>query len=463
MNNLLNNYIIDYSLLDLINFNTMKNYKIIPIYKYDIYILIAHVHEINKDEISNLFSYPIKLLKIDIEQYNKFYQNINEKKSLYKLCYKAIKYIYNEQLEQSTISLFCDELFSLAIYQKASDIHIETLKNSLIIRFRVDGVLTFVLKLLYKIYPILSSVIKIFSSLDISLKKLPQNGRFSRNINNKNYDFRVSILPNINGESIVLRILDNSKANIKLYDIGFNTTLFNIINNSINSSSGMILVTGPTGSGKTTTLYSMLNSINKNEKKIITIEDPVEYKIDDITQVSINNEIGLDYKSVLKNSLRQDPDVLLIGEIRDKEALDIAIQAALTGHLVIATLHTADAIESLNRLYDLQAKSFLLSSVLKLIISQRLYRVLCNDCKKVAIYNNKKIFEESKCKKCNFTGYTSRNIIAQYLLFNEENIQYIKNTKKLREFTNIKSINEKLFQEVLNGKTSINEYYKNEI
>jgi general secretion pathway protein E len=463
MNKNLDEYIVDFTLISSVNTEYIIKYEMIPIYKYDIYILIAIAQDILPTILEDIFSYPVKVLKISSNTYHNFYNNINNKISLYHLCNESIKYINDDNTEQNKITSFCDELFSMAIKQEASDIHIETSHNSLLIRFRIGGVLVFVIRLAYKLYPILSSMIKLFSSLDISLKRLPQNGRFSRTIEQKKYDFRVSILPSSNGESIVLRILDNDKSNIQLEKIGFTNKLFDIIKNNINSSSGMILVTGPTGSGKTTTLYSMLNSINKKEKKIITVEDPIEYKMKDITQVNINNDIGLTYQTVLKNSLRQDPDVLLIGEIRDKEALDIAIQASLTGHLVIATLHTNDAIETLNRLYDLGAKSFLLSSVLKLVISQRLYRVLCEHCKKKTIYNNQTIYEQRKCEKCNYTGYSSRDIIAQYLLIDHQNSKHIKDTNKLREFTNIKSLNEKLYEKVLNGTTSLSEYYKNEL
>jgi general secretion pathway protein E len=463
MNKSLDEYIIDFSLLDIIDIKYIVKYEMIPLYKYDIYVLVASTKELDIDVMSDLFSYPVKLILIDQNIYDEFYNNIDKKISLFNLSNEAIKYSNNENLEQNYISRFCDTLFLLAIEKNASDIHIQSTNDSLLIRFRIEGVLIFVIRLEYEVYPILSSLLKLLSSLDISLVRLPQNGRFTKVLNNKKYDFRISILPSANGESIVLRILDNEHANIKLHDIGFNTSLYNIINNNINASSGMILVTGPTGSGKTTTLYSMLNSINKKEKKIITVEDPIEYKIDDITQININNEIGLNYANVLKNSLRQDPDVLLIGEIRDKEALDIAIQAALTGHLVIATLHTNDAIETLNRLYDLGAKSFLLASVLKLVISQRLYRVLCTNCKKELIYNNQKIYQENKCVECNYSGYLSRNLVAQYLIIDKNNAKYIKDTNKLREFTNIKSLNEKLYEQVLNGTTSLNEYYKNEI
>jgi len=462
MKNNLDSYIIDYNLIEKLNIDYIKKYKIIPINKYDLYILVACVNNINKEKLVEIFDYPIKILSITDEVFNSFLINIDRKIQIYKYFLKSINVINKKDTNSSEISNFFEELLYLSIQRKSSDIHIETQKNSLVIRFRINGILQTIFNFDLSLYKIISSIIKSYSMLDISMHRLPQNGSFSCILNNTDYDFRVSILPNTYGESIVIRVLDNKNAKIKLHKIGFNEELYKIIKQNINQTQGLILVTGPTGSGKTTTLYSMLNSISKHDKKIITIEDPVEYKLDDITQVSINNDIGLSYEVVLKNILRQDPDVIMIGEITDKEALNIAIQASLTGHIVIATLHTNDAIKTINRLFDLEAKPFLVASVLKLVISQRLYRSLCNHCKKKQ--NN--IFIEVGCEKCNFTGYSKRNIIAQYLQINNENIKYIEDVNsinKLYENINIKSLNEYLYEKVQDGTTSLKEYYKNEI
>jgi general secretion pathway protein E len=462
MKNNLESYIIDYSLIEKLNLNYIKDNKIIPINKYDLYILVAVVDNINKEKLVVAFDYPIKIINISDEVFNSFLINIEKKIDIYNSAIKSINVINKKDTNISEISVFLENLLSLSINRKASDIHIEAYEDKLVIRYRINGVLENIFNFDFALYKILSSVIKSYSSLDISLFRLPQNGSFSSKINNINYDFRVSILPNTYGESIVIRILDNKNAKIKLNQIGFDDSLFNIINKNINQTQGLILVTGPTGSGKTTTLYSMLNSINKQDKKIITIEDPVEYKLDDITQVSINNDIGLTYEVVLKNILRQDPDVIMIGEIRDEEALSIAIQAALTGHIVIATLHTNDAIKTISRLFDLKAKPFLVASVLKLVISQRLYRNLCKYCTK----KDANFYKEVGCEKCNYTGYSSRNIIAQYLQITKENEKYIQDENsisKLYEDINIKSLNEYLYEKVLDGTTSLSEYYKNEI
>ena len=461
MKNKLDSYIVDYSLIEKINLNNISKYKVIPIKKYDLYILVASVNDINKDSLINLFNFPIKFINITIEEFNLFYLNIKEKISIYNYNIKAINNINKKDNNNSFIGIFFDKLLFYAINSNASDIHIETQEKLLLVRFRINGVLKIVFNFELPLYTILSSIIKTLGSMDISLLRLPQNGVFSKKLNNIEYDFRVSILPNTYGESIVIRILNKQNAKIKLNQIGFDNNLYNIIKKNINQTQGLILVTGPTGSGKTTTLYSMLNSINKNEKKVITIEDPVEYKLDNITQVSINNDIGLSYDIVLKNILRQDPDIILIGEIRDEEALNIAIQASLTGHLVIATLHTNDAIKTISRLFDLNAKPYLIATVLKLVISQRLFRNLC-DCK----IKDGKFYKENGCEKCNYTGYINRNIIAQYLQITSQNENYIKDSNsinKLYDNVNIKSLNEYLYEKVLDGTTSLNEYYKNEI
>jgi len=457
----LDSYIIDYNLIKKVGLKNILKYKIIPINKYDLYILVASVEDISNEKLINLFDYPIKVINIKKEEFNIFLLNIKEKIQIYEYSVKSINTINKKDNNNSNIGIYFEKLISLAIKNNASDIHIEAQNEMLAIRFRINGILKRIFNFEFSLFNILSSIIKTLGSMDISILRLPQNGVFSSTINNIEYDFRVSILPNTYGESIVIRILNNQNAKIKLNQIGFEEKLYSTIKQNINQTQGLILVTGPTGSGKTTTLYSMLNSLNKHNKKIITIEDPVEYKLDDITQISINNDIGLTYELVLKNVLRQDPDVILIGEIRDEEALNIAIQASLTGHLVIATLHTNDAIKTISRLFDLKAKPYLISSVLKLVISQRLYRSLC-ECK----IKDGNFYKEAGCKKCNYSGYTKRNIIAQYLQINKDNQKYIQDTNnldKLYENINIKSLNEYLYEKVLDGTTSINEYYKNEI
>ena len=338
--------------------------------------------------------------------------DIESKAKLYNYAQNSLG---NEISEQKNIHDFINGVLMLAIGKNASDIHFEALEDSLIIRIRVDGLLVQVFRFESSFYSFISSVIKVVANLDISQKRLPQNSRFSRYINGVNYDFRVSTMPTILGESIVIRILNLQNITPRLEELGFNEKNLNLIRKGMASKQGMILVTGPTGSGKTTTLYSILKKLNLLNRKIITIEDPVEYKMNNIQQININNDIGLTYGEALKNVLRQDPDILLIGEIRDRYSLQIAIQAALTGHLVLATLHTKDALNSINRLLDLEAEPFLISATLKTLISQRLIRKLCPVCKEKSVNEKGEPFTSKGCEKCNLSGYNGRELISEVI------------------------------------------------
>lgn len=271
-------------------------------------------------------------------------------------------------------------------------------------------------------------------------------------------------MPTIEGESIVIRILENNAENKKLETLGFSDKCYKSIKEKINYSNGLILVTGPTGSGKTTTLYSMVKEINFTGKKIITIEDPIEYKIENIQQISVNPQIGLTFEKILTNILRQDPDVILIGEIRDKESLKIAIQASLTGHLVLATLHTNDALNTINRVLNLEGEPFLLAATLKSIISQRLVRKLCDDCK--TFDQKKDTFVAVGCENCNFEGYKDRVILYEFLDIDENISEMIAkketNDKILKYLKNNNYIDIKEYSKTIlkNGISSIEEIYK---
>jgi len=438
MNNL-NNYIIDYSLSLQIPQDILKQYMILPIKQTSLYILVA-TSQIDQDitKLNNIFKTPIKLIEFSSKYLEYEYQYLNIKQNLYNLANKAIlnKTTYKDNI---FILNFLDIVFKTAINNNISDIHFEALEDSFIIRFRIDGVLNQFFKFNKTIHNMLSSVLKFLAHLDISQKRLPLNGRFTYNIQKIAYDFRVSTMPTIYGESIVLRILDNKNIQKDLQSIGFETTDLDIIYKNLNLTQGLILVTGPTGSGKTTTLYSMLRYLNKSSKKIVTIEDPVEYKLDGIMQVNLNTDINLDYHTVLKNLLRQDPDILLIGEIRDTLSAKIAIRAALTGHLVIATLHTNNAIETITRLKDLNIEPYLIATTLKLVIAQRLVRKLCNSCKQYNKSTN--LYEALGCSQCNLTGYKDRTIIAEFLQIDKTISLQISNNKNinLKDFISLQT------------------------
>ncbi|MEA2050512.1 MAG: GspE/PulE family protein [Campylobacterota bacterium] len=423
------NYDIDYSLIKDIDPNILKQYSIIPIEKNELFIMIATSNNhLDIKDLNTIFNFPIKLIYLSSSDLEFELKYIRLKKELFRVSTQAINFI-DIQTENSYILEFLELILEFSIKNFVSDIHIECLDKSVIIRLRLDGVLQQYFRFDIMLYPIISSIIKFLSNLDISQKRVPLDGRFTKSIDNYSYDFRVSTVPTIFGESIVLRVLDNKniKKNIDL--IGFDDNSLSIIKNRLQLTQGLILITGPTGSGKTTSLYSMLNYINKKEKKVITIEDPVEYKLDGVIQININTDINLDYHTVLKNILRQDPDILMIGEIRDTISLNIALRAALTGHLVISTLHTNNSIETISRLIDLKAEPYLVATTLKMVLSQRLLRQLCPKCK---LYNNDTgYYTANGCKDCNFTGYYKREIVSEVLQIDEKISKMISKNKTI--------------------------------
>ena len=463
-NNILLDYNIDYSISSGIDMlNILKKYKILPIEDKVLYILIATSNIAQDIEpLKKIFKKPIKLIQVKHIFLEFEWRYLPIKIELYGIS----KYIVEDHTiepQNSNIIKFIDIILLFCIEQQASDIHIETIEKSIIFRFRIDGVLNQFFRFDISLYSSISSIVKYLSLLDISQKRLPLNGRFSRVLYDRKYDFRLSTIPTVYGESIVIRVLDNKNIQKDISSIGFEEQTLKEIKTILTKSLGMILVTGPTGSGKTTTLYSMINHINTKEKKIITIEDPIEYKIDGIVQVAINNDIDLDYKTVLKNILRQDPDILMIGEIRDSESLKIAMQAALTGHLVISTLHTNSALETITRLRDLDAPEYLISSTIETIISQRLVRVLCKECRKFDKNSNSYI--PMGCTKCNLTGYLNRQIVTEILKFDEDIKKMITLKKPIVDIQNYilqngfipLSQNGKML--VDSGVTSLEEYY----
>lgn len=467
MINSLEDYNIDYSLIENIDKNVLLKYNILPIYKSELFIMFATT-DLNNDiqYFNTIFNFPIKLIGVSKKDFEFELQNLDFKIELFYLSKKTISFLNfesNIKNSNSSITNLTDVIFTFAIQNSVSDIHIECLEKSVIIRLRADGIMNQYFRFSIDLYPPLSSIIKFYSNLDISQKRLPLNGRFTKEIDKNNYDFRVSTIPTIHGESIVIRILDNKNIKKELDYIGFEQNNLSIIKKTLTLNQGLILVTGPTGSGKTTSLYSMLNHINSKEKKIITIEDPVEYKLDGIIQININPDIDLDYHLVLKNILRQDPDILMIGEIRDSLSLHIALRAALTGHLVIATLHTNNSVETISRLLDLKAEPYLIATTLKMVISQRLLRILCDHCKTFDSTTNS--YTEIGCEKCNFTGYNQRKIVSEILEINNEIAKQIsKNRSSADILTKAKNNNFKTLQDngnilVKNGTTTLSEYY----
>ena len=343
------------------------------------------------------------------------------------------------------------------ITQKASDIHLEPEKNILKIRYRIDGVLQ---KRDYITSNYLSQIItriKVMASLDIAEKRLPQDGRIKLMINKREIDFRISTIPTVYGERLVLRILDRSNIVLGLDMLGMEKNLFKNFKNAISNPEGIVFVTGPTGSGKTTTLYSAITELNSYEKNIMTIEDPVEYKLTDIAQIAMNPKIDLTFAKGLRHILRQDPDIIMIGEIRDKETAEIAIQASLTGHLVLSTLHTNDAPSAIIRLSDMKIEPYLLSSTIIAVLSQRLVRKICTLCKEEYKPTNieleelqikeKILYRGRGCKDCYDTGYKDRCGIYELMVLDDKiKKQIVKNVDVNQIKSSLKSDHKTLRQ-----------------
>ncbi|ADL08659.1 GspE/PulE family protein [Thermosediminibacter oceani] len=326
-----------------------------------------------------------------------------------------------------------NRLIAQAVRARASDIHIEPQEGSVLVRFRVDGLLREVLRLPPGVLSSLTSRIKIMGGMDIAEKRLPQDGRFQITLERRSIDLRVSTMPTVYGEKVVLRILDKKTMLLTLDKLGFSPATKEQYESLIRSTYGMILITGPTGSGKTTTLYATLNALSSPEKNIITIEDPVEYLLPGINQVQVNPKVGLDFAAGLRAILRQDPDIIMVGEIRDRETADIAVRAATTGHLVFSTLHTNDAAGAVTRLLDMGVEPFLVNSSLIGVVAQRLVRLICPQCREPyepapgdAAYAflgeniDKKFYRGRGCRQCNYTGYQGRTAIQEILVMTDE-------------------------------------------
>jgi general secretion pathway protein E len=343
-----------------------------------------------------------------------------------------------DMAQEAPVIRLVNLIISKAIESKASDIHIEAFENQLKVRYRIDGVLYDTESPPKRLQAAIISRIKIMAEMNIAERRLPQDGRVRLRVMGKKVDLRVSTIPTIYGESVVMRILDRSSIMLDLDDLGFPPHSKKQFEALIRKPHGIILVTGPTGSGKTTTLYAALDKINSPDKKIITVEDPIEYQLTGVNQIQVKPKIGLTFASGLRSIVRQDPDIMMVGEIRDLETAEIAIQSALTGHLVFSTLHTNDAPGAITRLLDMGVEHYLASSCLEGILAQRLVRVVCRSCGQELEpdqqtlrlmgrdnINGLKICKGKGCKECNFTGYRGRVGIFELLIINDEIRQMI--------------------------------------
>ena len=333
---------------------------------------------------------------------------------------------------EAPIIRLVNHLFARAMDLNASDIHFEPNEDHLDVRCRVDGIMTRIERLPIKIHTAVASRLKLMARLDIGEKRLPQDGRIDSRIGAKQLDMRVSTLPGVHGESVVLRILDRSDTAVSLQQLGMPESILGKYQQLITQPHGMILITGPTGSGKTTTLYATLEKINSEKQKIITVEDPVEYQLEGITQIQANSSIGLTFAAGLRSIVRQDPDVLMVGEIRDHETAEIAIESALTGHLVFSTLHTNDAAGAVTRLQDMGVEGYLISSSLLAIQAQRLVRRICTDCKieqplsldeanvlQIDAKDYPVLHRGTGCERCGGSGYRGRIGLYELLVMSD--------------------------------------------
>ena len=341
--------------------------------------------------------------------------------------------------ESAPIIKFVNALFFQAVKRGASDIHIETHEHKGEVRFRIDGALVKYVEVDSKVIGLIISRIKVISNLDISERRIPQDGRTQIKIAGEIVDIRVSVLPSYHGERVVMRILMQSDNIPTLEELGFPEEMTAQFRELLKFSHGMILITGPTGSGKSTTLHSFLQTIATPEKNIMTVEDPVEYKADNVNQIQANPKVGLTFASALRSILRQDPDIIMVGEMRDKETATIGVQAALTGHLLLSTLHTNTATAAITRLIDIGIDKFLITSTLRGVLAQRLVRKLCNYCKvedeiselyaeEYGLPKGVKIYKAKGCSRCNYTGYKGRQAVGELFIMTDRAKQLIKDS-----------------------------------
>ena len=466
-------HLIDPIVVKLITYEKLKYYGVFPIRKDGESLILAtsDPHDIIAlDDLKLITKLNIKAVLAKKSQIDEFTEKLfHSDDNIYNLI-KNIKIdsdikiaehnnykeeVINVELlkgETSPIVKLVNFILSDAIKAKASDIHIEPQSTTVAIRYRVDGDLMDITKVSASVLKSLVARIKIISDLDIAEARTPQDGRTSITIQGRNVDLRISTIPTIHGEKVELRILDPKEAKVKFETIGLAKNELELLKESLNASQGMILVTGPTGSGKTSTLYAALNAVKTGNKNIITIEDPVEYLIDGINQIQVNPVKDVSFANGLRSILRQDPDVILVGEIRDKETAEVAFRASMTGHLVLSTLHTNNAVATISRLFDIGLEPYLISSSVVLILAQRLVKKICPHCKiqytpeavllnKFSTYIKKlhidEFYKGKGCSKCNFRGYLGRTAIFETL----------KITDKIRTLINDKAPEDMLFFE----------------
>ncbi len=437
--------------------------------KLVLYVNEEKYHHQLSDELEMLLGRTILLEKASAnliqKTLGKYYRNTNHPGN-------------NKEIKAGNIKAddFLLTLISEARNLGSSDIHIETYEEKCRVRIRIDGLLIERYSIDKTEYPSLINKIKIKANLDISEKRLPQDGRIFFNHDTHKFDIRVSVLPTLHGEKIVLRLLSNDATDININHLGFTEKELSDYLEGIRKPHGLVLISGPTGSGKTTTLYATLKILNKEKTNLLTIEDPIEYTLEGVNQVQLKESIGLTFASALRSFLRQDPDVIMLGEIRDGETAQMAIRAALTGHLVLSTIHTNSAWGTISRLVDMGVPPFLLASTINTTVAQRLLRLLCPHCKQEQAFENRyfpktyksprsvqKHFIAKGCDQCHYTGYKGRRAIYEVIPVDFELADNIKNNtftiENLLKERGIRTLRENAFEVFENGQTSIDEIY----
>jgi type IV pilus assembly protein PilB len=461
-------YQIETFITQKINSELAFQYRVIPIKIVDTKVTFktdSNQLEELKQELQIVLGYEVDLIhekKENVEQY--------------------LQTNYRKRVIENQVSSlhFSDDFLLNMIHEakeiRSSDIHFEAFEKKNRVRFRIDGKLMEKYVISLDEYPKIVNRIKIMASLDISEKRLPQDGRINLSTEQEDFDIRVSSLPTLHGEKLVLRILTKNTLVTNLDELGFTTKELETYKSSVKKPNGIVLISGPTGSGKTTTLYATLKLLNTPDTNILTIEDPIEYTLEGVNQVQLKEDIGLDFSSTLRTFLRQDPDIIMVGEIRDAKTANMAIRAALTGHLVLSTIHTNSAWATVSRLIDMNIPPFLIASTLNLSVAQRLVRKLCINCKEETHVEEKhfpngfiipkelkKYFKAVGCKECYHTGYKGRKAIYEIIPISKELVENIE-TKKLDidvylKKNNIATLKDNAISLVINGTTSIEEIY----
>ena len=433
---------VDFS--NLFGLELLTKYSFIPLYRFQDGLMLVGAADPTNPVLIQLLRTTLdnnfQILKADkekVESYLNVYSATQATKSALKSIQNDVNLNNANRKDISTdvanapAVRFIDSTLEEAVKVRASDIHIEPNEKNVVVRYRIDGDLHEQSTFDITFFPAISTRIKILSDIDIAEKRIPQDGHITKVIGGEKYDFRVSTLPTIHGEKFVIRILDKRIFSLSLDELNFSDDVNATIDKILHHPHGIILLTGPTGSGKTTTLYSFLRELNKPNVNIVTIEDPVEYSMESINQIQINNKADLTFASSLRSILRQDPDIIMVGEIRDEETAQIAIRAAITGHLVLSTLHTNEAPGAVTRLIDMGVPSYLVSDALVAVISQRLLKRLCPHCRKpvmtspdqtkaLGLKESTIIYEPNGCPYCNNTGYKGRLAVHEIMYLNNE-------------------------------------------